>query len=68
MLLVVGHEKHERHPEADLPTTGEVRAGLALDPGAWHVEREEVVEREVTDPDGRPATRRDNVLRLRRTR
>jgi 2-polyprenyl-3-methyl-5-hydroxy-6-metoxy-1,4-benzoquinol methylase len=68
VLLIVGHEKHERHPEADLPTTAEVRAGLALDPDAWHVEREEAVEREVTDSDGRPATRRDNVLRLRRTR
>ena len=42
--------------------------GWRWTPDAWHVEREEVVEREVTDPDGRPATRRDNVLRLRRTR
>jgi 2-polyprenyl-3-methyl-5-hydroxy-6-metoxy-1,4-benzoquinol methylase len=68
LLLVIGHEKHERHPEADLPTTGEVLAGLNLDPAAWHVEREDVVERAVTDPDGCPATRCDNVLRLRRVR
>jgi 2-polyprenyl-3-methyl-5-hydroxy-6-metoxy-1,4-benzoquinol methylase len=66
VLLVIGHEKHERHPEADLPTTGEVLAGLDLDPVAWRVELEDVVERAMTDPDGRPGTRRDNVLRLRR--
>ena len=68
VLLVIGHERHERHPEADLPTTGEVRAGLDLDPAGWQVEVEDVVERAVVDPDGRPGTRRDNVLRLRRLR
>jgi 2-polyprenyl-3-methyl-5-hydroxy-6-metoxy-1,4-benzoquinol methylase len=67
VLLVIGHEKHERHPEADLPTTGEVLAGLDLDPAEWRVELEDVVERAVVDPDGRPGTRRDNVLRVRRT-
>jgi 2-polyprenyl-3-methyl-5-hydroxy-6-metoxy-1,4-benzoquinol methylase len=67
VLLVIGHEKHERHPEADLPTTGEVLAGLDLDPAVWRVDLEDVVERAATDPDGRPGIRRDNVLRLRRS-
>jgi SAM-dependent methyltransferase len=66
LLLVVGHEKHERHPDAVLPTTGEVLAGLDLDPREWRVELEEVVARAVTDHEGRPVVRRDNVLRLRR--
>ena len=67
LLLVIGHERHERHPDVHLPSTGEVLTGLDLDPVEWRVELEDVVERAVTDPDGRPATRRDNVLRVRRT-
>jgi 2-polyprenyl-3-methyl-5-hydroxy-6-metoxy-1,4-benzoquinol methylase len=67
LLLVIGHEKHERHPDVHLPSTGDVLTGLDLDPVGWRVELEDVVERVVTDPDGRPATRRDNVLRVRRT-
>jgi hypothetical protein len=39
---------------------------LDLEPGRWHVELEEVVERELPDPDGRPGRREDNVLRVRR--
>ena len=70
LLLVVGHAAHTpwsaRHHDVHLPTTGEVLAALALDPAAWHVELEDVVDREYTDPDGNPATRRDNVLRVRR--
>ena len=71
VLLVIGHEKHERHPEADLPTTGEVLAGLDLDPVAWRVELADVVERAVLDPGtgarARARSRRD-VLRVRRGR
>lgn len=71
LLLVIGHEKHEnqeRHPDVHLPSTGEVLGGLDLDPQRWHVELEDVVERAVTDHDGNPVTRQDNVLRVRRLR
>lgn len=65
-LVVVGHERHERHPDAHLPAADEVLAGLDLDPAAWSVQRADAVDREVTDPDGHPVVRRDNVLHLRR--
>jgi hypothetical protein len=56
------------HPAVALPTTGEVLAALDLDPGTWRVELEDVVDREVVDPDGNPVVRTDNVLRVRRGR
>ena len=69
LLLVVGHAAHTpwsaQHHHVHLPTTGEVLAALALD-ATWRVELEDVVDRDVTDPDGNPTTRRDNVLRVRR--
>ena len=68
LLVVVGHERHERHPDAHLPTAAQVLAGLDLDPARWSVERAEAVDRELIDPDGNPAVRRDNVLRVRRHR
>lgn len=77
LLLVVGHQErpsarpeehghHEEHAEVYLPTTGEVLAELDLAP-AWIVEREDVVDRTATGPDGRVRTFRDNVLRVRRS-
>jgi hypothetical protein len=57
----------QQHTRVHLPTTGEVLATLDLDPATWRVQLEDVVDRSVTDPDGKPATRRDNVLRARRT-
>ena len=71
LLLVVGHAgwpswQEEPPFEYHFPTTGEVLAALDLEPDRWHVELEEVVERELPDPEGRPGRRVDNVLRVRR--
>lgn len=71
LLLVVGHAgwpswQEEPPFEHHFPTTGEVLAALDLEPDRWYVELEEVVERELPDPDGRPGRRADNVLRVRR--
>jgi SAM-dependent methyltransferase len=70
ILLVVGHAgwpSWQEEPPFDhhFPTTGEVLGALDLEPGRWRVELEEVVERELPDPDGRPGRRADNVLRIR---
>jgi SAM-dependent methyltransferase len=71
ILLVVGHAgwpswQEEPPFEYRFPTTGDVIDALDLEPGRWHVELEEVVERELPDPDGRPGRREDNVLRIKR--
>jgi SAM-dependent methyltransferase len=71
ILLVVGHAgwpswQEEPPFEHHFPTTGEVLDALDLEPGRWAVELEEVVERDMPDPDGRPGHRNDNVLRVRR--
>jgi SAM-dependent methyltransferase len=71
ILLVAGHAgwpSWQEEPPFDyhFPTTGEVLAALDLEPGRWHVELEEVVERDLPDPDGRPGRREDNILRVRR--
>lgn len=70
-LLVAGHAgwpswMDEPPFPYHFPTTSEVLDSLRLDPGRWQVEVEEVVERELAAPDGRPGRREDNVLRLRR--
>jgi SAM-dependent methyltransferase len=70
-LLVAGHAgwpSWMTEPPFDFafPTTAGVLAALELEPGRWQVELEEVVEREVPDPDGNPGLRADNVLRVRR--
>jgi SAM-dependent methyltransferase len=51
------------HP---FPTPEEVLAELDLPAVGWNRDRVEVVDREGTDPDGRPFTWRDNVMVLRR--
>ena len=65
-LLVVGHAGSpswaEPHPDVDFPTPHEVLDGLALPPGEWEVKRADAVTRELPDPEGKPATRPDNVL------
>jgi SAM-dependent methyltransferase len=70
-LLIAGHAgwpSWVTEPPFDhrFPTTSDVLDGLDLAPGEWRVEAEEVVENEMTDPDGRPGWRTDNVLRVRR--
>ncbi|MFI6924486.1 FAD-dependent oxidoreductase [Nonomuraea spiralis] len=70
-LLVIGHAgmppwEPEAHPGLRLPTPGEVLDALELAEGEWEVVRAEEFERTQTGPDGRPATRTDNVLRVRR--
>jgi SAM-dependent methyltransferase len=51
------------HP---FPTPEEVLAELALPAEEWDRVRVEVVDRDGTDPDGRPFIWRDNVMVLRR--
>jgi SAM-dependent methyltransferase len=69
-LLVVGHAGFPPWVEHDhsvhFPTPDEVLDDLALAAGVWEVERCTLVDRPITDPDGNPATRPDNVLRIRR--
>jgi len=40
--------------------------GLALPAGRWEVRRSDFVTRQLPDPDGKPATRPDNVLTVGR--
>lgn len=70
-LLVLGHAGPPpwdpgAHPGVHLPTPGEVLDSLELPEGEWEVLSAEEFERAQTGPDGRPATRTDNVLRIRR--
>ncbi|QNA76984.1 class I SAM-dependent methyltransferase [Streptomyces sp. So13.3] len=71
VLLVVGHagspswvadKGHAPH----FPTSEEVFAGLDLPAGQWEVLLADVHESGMTGPDGQPATRTDNTLKLRR--
>ncbi|GAA3448079.1 class I SAM-dependent methyltransferase [Planomonospora venezuelensis] len=72
VLLVVGHagpapwEKPDHHHGVHLPTPQEVLESLGLPEGRWEVQRCEEHERIQTGPDGRPAARTDNTLRVRR--
>jgi SAM-dependent methyltransferase len=74
VLLVAGHAGWPSWVREDppfdyhFPTTGEVLDVLDLEPGRWRVQREELIEREATDPEGRPGRREDNVLRIERLR
>ncbi|WP_440073372.1 FAD-dependent oxidoreductase [Streptosporangium sp. OZ121] len=72
-LLVVGHAgspawEHNPHPDVHLPTPEEVLESLELPEGEWEVLLCEEHDRIQNDPDGRPTTRRDNVLKVRRTK
>jgi len=72
-LLLVGHHPADldttvhRPAEPDLYFTPEELVA-ALDPDSWDVLVAEAVPRAVTDPEGRPATIHDTVLRARRRR
>jgi SAM-dependent methyltransferase len=71
VLLIVGHagepswEAHP-HPELHFPTTDEVLESLDLAEGQWEVLLSAEHERTQTTPEGRPGTRRDNALMVRR--
>ncbi|MFD9305101.1 class I SAM-dependent methyltransferase [Streptomyces sp. NPDC060048] len=70
MLLVVGHAGwapwQEDRPEIAMPTPGEVLARLELETGAWEVLLAEEHVRVQNQPDGRPGTRTDNAVKVRR--
>ncbi|MFC4061327.1 SAM-dependent methyltransferase [Planomonospora corallina] len=71
VLLIVGHAgpppwDPDGYPEVHLPTPQEVLEGLALPRDGWRVLRCEEYEREQAGPEGRPFTRTDNVLKVRR--
>ncbi|MER5304217.1 class I SAM-dependent methyltransferase [Streptomyces lasiicapitis] len=50
------------------PTNAEMLARLDPARRGWTVETDELLTRELAGPDGRPGTRADSVLRLRRAR
>ena len=71
VLLIVDHgttppwaSKLDHHH--DFPSPDEVLAALDLPVGEWEQVRVDAVPREVTTPDGEPATWADNVMVLRR--
>ncbi|MEE4546523.1 class I SAM-dependent methyltransferase [Streptomyces sp. V4-01] len=73
VLLVAGHAAfppwaphQEHHDHVDLPTPHEVYDGLALASDAWELLTAEEHEQPMQDQEGRPAIRRDNLLKLRR--
>ncbi|WP_405493061.1 class I SAM-dependent methyltransferase [Streptomyces sp. NBC_00096] len=70
ILLVVGHAGwpswQEDRPEVDFPTPAEVVDRLELEAGAWEVLLAEEHVRVQNRPDGRPGTRTDNAVKVRR--
>ncbi|MEU1539700.1 class I SAM-dependent methyltransferase [Actinacidiphila glaucinigra] len=71
VLLVVGHAgfpawETDPHPEVHFPTPQEVLESLGLPEGEWEVVLSDEHERIQNDPDGRPTTRVDNTLEIRR--
>jgi SAM-dependent methyltransferase len=70
VLLIVGHAGpppwDHSHPHVLLPTPEEVLESLQLSQGQWEVLLCEEHERLQTAPDGSPATRTDNVVKVRR--
>ncbi|GGZ74401.1 class I SAM-dependent methyltransferase [Streptomyces subrutilus] len=73
-LLVVGHAgwpswvEEPPHPGVEFPTAEEVLARLELAEGAWEVLLVEEHVKVQDQPDGRPGTRPDNVVKVRRLR
>jgi thioredoxin reductase/SAM-dependent methyltransferase len=70
-LLVVGHlefpawaDHHDPHPP--LPAPADVLAALDLPAGQWRTERAEVVERQLTSPEGEPGTTTDCIVMVTR--
>ncbi|MFD9338123.1 SAM-dependent methyltransferase [Streptomyces sp. NPDC060028] len=71
VLLVVGHAggpswDPDAHSEIDFPTPEQVLAQLELPEGAWTVLAAEEHVQARTDPEGRPGTHTNNVLKVRR--
>lgn len=73
VLLVVGHAGHpswetghDHAHDLHFPTPEEVFDDLDLPAGQWELLLSDVHERGMTGPDGQPATRTDNTLKLRR--
>jgi SAM-dependent methyltransferase len=71
VLLVVGHAgfppwEENPHPDVHLPTPQEVLEDLDLPDEEWEVLVCEEHERIQNDPSGRPITRTDNALKVRR--
>ncbi|MEV8566289.1 class I SAM-dependent methyltransferase [Streptomyces sp. NPDC051322] len=72
MLLIVGHAgwpAWESAPDHDVhfPTPDEVLGSLRLPEGQWEVLISGEHERIQNDPEGRPTTRTDNTLKVRRS-
>ncbi|WP_030612213.1 SAM-dependent methyltransferase [Streptomyces sclerotialus] len=70
-LLVTGHSgpppwEPDAHPDVRLPGPEEVLADLRLPEGEWEVLVCEEHERLQTAPDGQPAVRTDNTVKVRR--
>ncbi|RJL32612.1 class I SAM-dependent methyltransferase [Bailinhaonella thermotolerans] len=70
-LLIAGHAgwpswMDEPPFPHHFPTIPEVLESLDLAPGGWHVDVADVVERELTGPEGQRGHREDHVLRVRR--
>jgi hypothetical protein len=69
-LLVAGHAEFpswmEPDPNVHFLTPDEVLQDLALSPAQWMVVRSDVVMRNLVEPDGKPGTRRDNIVNVRR--
>ncbi|MGW7451459.1 class I SAM-dependent methyltransferase [Streptomyces sp. NPDC054787] len=73
ILLVVGHAggpswDPDKHAEIGFPTPDEVLGQLELPQDDWEVLLAEDYVQPLTGPDGRPGTRPDNVLKVRRLR
>ncbi|MER6389286.1 SAM-dependent methyltransferase [Streptomyces sp. NPDC059382] len=71
VLLIVGHAGWAPWQEPPVegvrfPTPAEVVADLELPDGAWEVLLAEEYERAQNRPDGRPGTRLDNAVKVRR--
>ncbi|MCJ1677409.1 methyltransferase domain-containing protein [Streptomyces sp. APSN-46.1] len=73
VLLIVGHAgwahwQEDRDHSVRFPAPEDVVADLELPEGGWEVLLAEEHERVQNQPDGRPGTRTDNVVKLRRLR
>jgi SAM-dependent methyltransferase len=74
VLLVVGHggwaswQAEEDRPPVHFPRPDEVLGQLELPEGDWEVLVAEEYEKDQPAPDGRPGTRTDNTVKVRRLR
>ena len=71
VLLIVGHDDWpawavDHDPSVHFDSPAEVLAFLDLPAGQWETLVSESYERPVPAPDGTPASRKDNTLRVRR--